>query len=80
MTLGSGPTFWIFRLNDYDFGEGVAPTVSYATLPQFIYGIASTASEISFPCRRIRKAVQLSQPGCLRGAGHLLWRITKTLT
>ncbi len=38
----------IFRLNDYDFGEGTVPTVNYSTLPQFIYGVASTASE-TFP-------------------------------
>ena len=38
----------IFRLNDYDFGEGTVPTVTYTTLPQFIYGVASTASE-TFP-------------------------------
>ena len=38
----------IFRLNDYDFGEGTVPTVTYTTLPQFIYGVASTASQ-TFP-------------------------------
>lgn len=38
----------IFRLNDYDFGEGSVPTVTYATLPQFIYGVASTATK-TFP-------------------------------
>ncbi|MGH9679588.1 MAG: hypothetical protein ACRD4Y_06530, partial [Candidatus Acidiferrales bacterium] len=38
----------IFRLNDYDFGECTVPTVTYTTLPQYIYGIASTASE-TFP-------------------------------
>ena len=38
----------IFHLNDYDFGEGSVPTVTYTTLPQFIYGIASTASQ-TFP-------------------------------
>ena len=38
----------LFRLNDYDFGEGVVPLVTYATLPQFIYGVASTASA-TFP-------------------------------
>src|SRR5208283_2685805 len=38
----------IFRLNDYDFGEGSVPTVTYTTLPQFIYGVASTATE-TFP-------------------------------
>ncbi len=34
----------IFLLNDYDFGEGVVPLVTYTTLPQFTYGVASTAS------------------------------------
>jgi hypothetical protein len=38
----------IFRLNDYDFGEGSVPTVTYTTLPQYIYGVASTAME-TFP-------------------------------
>ena len=38
----------IFRLNDYDFGEGAIPTVTYTTLPQFIYGVASTATQ-TFP-------------------------------
>ncbi len=38
----------IFRLNDYDFGEGSVPTVTYATLPEFIYGVASTATQ-TFP-------------------------------
>jgi Carboxypeptidase regulatory-like domain len=38
----------IFRLNDYDFGEGTVPTVTYSTLPQFIYGVASTATK-TFP-------------------------------
>jgi hypothetical protein len=38
----------ILRLNDFDFGEGSVPTVTYTTLPQYIYGVASTASE-TFP-------------------------------
>ncbi|MGB7351185.1 MAG: carboxypeptidase-like regulatory domain-containing protein, partial [Candidatus Acidiferrales bacterium] len=38
----------IFRLNDYDFGEGTVPTVNYTDLPQFIYGVASTATA-TFP-------------------------------
>ena len=38
----------IFRLNDYDFGEGTVPTVQYTTLSQFINGMASTATA-SFP-------------------------------
>src|SRR5271165_4501373 len=41
-TVGShdlrfGTNSRIFRLNDYDFGEGVVPLVTYTTLPQFIY-------------------------------------------
>ncbi|MFZ0969146.1 MAG: carboxypeptidase-like regulatory domain-containing protein, partial [Candidatus Acidiferrales bacterium] len=38
----------MFRLNDYDFGEGNVPTVDYTTLSQFIYGVASSATE-TFP-------------------------------
>jgi Carboxypeptidase regulatory-like domain len=46
--LRFGTNTRIFRLNDYDFGEGVVPLVSYSTLPQFIHGVASTASK-TFP-------------------------------
>ena len=38
----------LFRLNDYNFGEGAVPTVTYTGLPQFIYGVASTATQ-TFP-------------------------------
>jgi len=38
----------VFRLNDFDFGQGTVPTVTYTTLPEFSYGVASTASE-TFP-------------------------------
>jgi hypothetical protein len=38
----------ILRLNDYDFGEGSVPTVAYTDLPQYIYGVASTATK-TFP-------------------------------
>jgi len=46
--LRFGTNTRIFRLNDYDFGEGTVPLVTYTTLPQFIYGVASTASK-TFP-------------------------------
>ncbi|HEX4231792.1 MAG TPA: carboxypeptidase-like regulatory domain-containing protein [Bryobacteraceae bacterium] len=46
--LRFGTNTRIFRLNDYDFGEGTVPLVTYTTLPEFIYGAASTASE-TFP-------------------------------
>jgi hypothetical protein len=38
----------IFRLNDYDFGQGAVPLAAYTDLPQFIYGVASTVTK-TFP-------------------------------
>lgn len=38
----------ILRLNDYDVGEGSVPLVTYTDLSQFIYGVASTATQ-TFP-------------------------------
>src|ERR1700676_3335795 len=46
--LRFGTNARILRLNDYDFGEGTTPTVTYTTLPQYIYGVASTATK-TFP-------------------------------
>lgn len=46
--LRFGTNTRILRLNDYDFGEGSVPTVTYATLPQYIQGISSTATK-TFP-------------------------------
>ncbi|MGA9911361.1 MAG: carboxypeptidase-like regulatory domain-containing protein, partial [Paraburkholderia sp.] len=46
--LRFGTNTRILRLNDYDFGEGSVPTVTYTTLPQYIYGVASTATK-TFP-------------------------------
>jgi len=43
-----GTNVRIFRLNDYDFGEGAVPLVTYTDLPQFIHGVASTAMK-TFP-------------------------------
>jgi hypothetical protein len=43
-----GTNIRIFRLNDFDFGEGTVPLVTYTDLPQFIYGVASTATK-TFP-------------------------------
>jgi hypothetical protein len=38
---------WL-HFDDYDFGAGTTPIVTYTTLPQFIYGVASTATR-TFP-------------------------------
>ena len=43
-----GTNVRILRLNDYDFGEGTVPLVVYTDLPQFIYGVTSTATK-TFP-------------------------------
>ena len=65
----------IFRLNDYDFGEGVVPLVTYTTLPQFIYGVASTASE-TFPLADSQPYNFLN----LDFYAQDTWKITRTLT
>jgi hypothetical protein len=46
--LRFGTNTRIFRLNDYDFGQGTVPTVTYNNLEQYIYGVASTATK-TFP-------------------------------
>lgn len=46
--LRFGTNTRIFRLNDYNFGQGTVPLVNYTTLPQFVHGVASTASK-TFP-------------------------------
>ena len=43
-----GTNVRILRLNDYDFGEGTVALVTYTDLPQFVYGVASTATK-TFP-------------------------------
>ena len=46
--LRFGTNTRIFRLNDYDFGEGDSSDGDVHDLPEFIYGVASTASK-TFP-------------------------------
>ena len=70
-----GTNMRIFRLNDYDFGEGVVPLVTYTTLPQFIYGVASTASE-TFPLADSQPYNFLN----LDFYAQDTWRLTRTLT
>jgi len=65
----------IFRLNDYDFGEGSVPTVTYTTLPEFIYGIASTATE-TFPTSANEPFNFLN----LDFYAQDTWKVTKKLT
>jgi hypothetical protein len=73
--LRFGTNSRIFRLNDYDFGEGVVPLVSYTTLPQFIYGVASTASKTF--------SLANSQPYNFLNLDFYAqdtWKVTRTLT
>jgi hypothetical protein len=46
-----GTNVRILRLNDYDFGEGTVPLVTYTDLPQFVYGVASTVTK-TFPANQ----------------------------
>ncbi len=73
--LRFGTNTRIFRLNDYDFGEGTVPLVNYTTLPQFIYGVASTASK-TFPLANSQPYNFLN----LDLYAQDTWKITKTLT
>jgi hypothetical protein len=65
----------IFQLNDFDFGEGTVPTVTYGTLPQFIYGVASTATE-TFPTSANEPFNFLN----LDFYAQDTWKLTKKLT
>jgi hypothetical protein len=73
--LRFGTNIRIFRLNDYDFGEGTVPTVTYANLQQFIDGVANTASE-TFPSN-------LNEPFNFLNLdvyAQDTWKVTRTLT
>ncbi len=79
-TVGShefrfGTNSRVLRLNDYDFGEGVVPLVTYTTLPQFIDGVASTASE-TFPLANSQPYNFLN----LDFYAQDTWKLTRTLT
>ncbi len=70
-----GTNVRIFRLNDYDFGEGTVPLVTYTDLPQFIYGVASTATK-TFP-------TNLNEPFNFLNLdlyAQDTWKVTRTLT
>jgi hypothetical protein len=73
--LRLGTNTRIFRLNDYDFGEGTVPTVTYANLQQFINGIANTASE-TFPSNANEPFNFLN----LDVYAEDTWKVTRTLT
>jgi hypothetical protein len=73
--LRFGTNARILRLNDYDFGEGTVPTVTYANLEQYIYGIANTATE-TFPA----SANELFNFLNLDLYAQDTWKVTKTLT
>ena len=73
--LRFGTNTRIFRLNDYDFGEGTVPTVTYANLQQFIDGVANTASE-TFPSNANEPFNFLN----LDVYAQDTWKITRKLT
>jgi len=73
--LRFGTNTRIFRLNDYDFGEGTVPTVAYTNLPQYIYGVASTASQ-TFPLANSQPFNFLN----LDFYAQDTWKLARTLT
>ena len=73
--LRFGTNTRIFRLNDYDFGEGTVPTVTYANLSQFIAGVANTATE-TFPSNANEPFNFLN----LDLYAQDTWKVTRTLT
>jgi hypothetical protein len=73
--LRFGTNTRIFRLNDYNFSQGVVPVVKYATLPQLIYGVASTASK-TFPLANSQPFRFLN----LDVYAQDTWKVTPTLT
>jgi hypothetical protein len=70
-----GTNMRILRLNDYDFGEGGVPTVTYTDLPQFIYGVASTAT-VTFPLADSQPFNFLN----LDFYAQDTWKVTRSLT
>jgi len=73
--LRFGTNTRVLRLNDYDFGEGSVPTVTYATLAQYIYGAASTATQ-TFPTSANEPFNFLN----LDLYAQDTWKVTKALT
>ncbi len=73
--LRFGTNTRIFRLNDFDFGQGSVPTVTYTTLPQYIYGVASTATR-TFPTSENEPFNFLN----LDLYAQDTWKVTKKLT
>ena len=73
--LRFGTNTRILRLNDYDFGEGSVPTVTYSTLQQYIDGVASTATE-TFPTSANEPFNFLN----LDLYAQDTWKVTKKLT
>jgi Carboxypeptidase regulatory-like domain len=73
--LRFGTNTRIFRLNDYDFGEGTVPTVTYANLQQFIDGVANTGSK-TFPSNTNEPFNFLN----LDVYAQDTWKVTRTLT
>ncbi|MFZ1008458.1 MAG: carboxypeptidase regulatory-like domain-containing protein [Candidatus Sulfotelmatobacter sp.] len=73
--LRFGTNIRIFRLNDYDFGEGTVPAVTYANLQQFINGVANTASK-TFPSNANEPFNFLNLDVYTQDT----WKVTRTLT
>jgi hypothetical protein len=73
--LRFGTNTRIFRLNDYDFGQGTVPTLTYYNLEHYIYGVAWTATK-TFPTSANEPFNFLN----LDLYAQDTWKLTKNLT
>jgi hypothetical protein len=73
--LRFGTNTRILKLNDYDFGEGTVPLVTYTTLAQYTYGVASTVTK-TFPTSANEPFNFLN----LDLYAQDTWKVTKKLT
>ena len=73
--LRFGTNTRVLRLNDYDFGEGTVPLAIYTTLPQYVYGVASTVTK-TFPASANEPFNFLNVDFYAQDT----WKVTKKLT
>jgi hypothetical protein len=73
--LRFGTNTRVFRLNDYDFGQGTVPTVTYNDLERYIYGAGWTATR-TFPTSANEPFNFLN----LDLYAQDTWKLTKNLT
>jgi hypothetical protein len=84
VTWSHGRQEWTFgeslrylRFADYDFSADTTPVVTYTTLPQFIHGVASTATQ-SFPAALVTSFSLMNIDAFAQDTVRLSGRVTWT--